>query len=415
MTSKRYFLIIAAMFISLSGVAASQLPDSLLTFDKAYYYNIVDMPKSLQIVQTIRDRKMAAEWECDRAEANLWSLDRHYNRAIKLYRKVLDNPEASESWEEELSTLFLASYCYEKLNDERHLSKLVLRMRELAEKHHFSFDDLVKWYDGYQIGAEPSVFNPNSVMQALYSDWCESYWASTGAYDAVAGYINMNYDGLKDDIIKMLAGGRAKVDPTGFQNDLSLIRNRDDVLTVLIHLGYLSYDRTRQECYIPNREVAGEMVNAVKSNQWEPVIKALEQSERLLQATLDGDEEAVARGVDVAHDEHTSILSYNDENSLACVLSIAYYYAKNDYIMHRELASGKGFADIVLIPRKNVDSPAIVLELKYNKDADTAISQIRRKQYPAKVSDYTNNLLLVGINYDKQQKKHECHIERYKH
>ena len=136
MTSKRYFLIIAAMFISLSGVAASQLPDSLLTFDKAYYYNIVDMPKSLQIVQTIRDRKMAAEWECDRAEANLWSLDRHYNRAIKLYRKVLDNPEASESWEEELSTLFLASYCYEKLNDERHLSKLVLRMRELAEKHH---------------------------------------------------------------------------------------------------------------------------------------------------------------------------------------------------------------------------------------------------------------------------------------
>lgn len=136
MTSKRYFLIIAAMFISLSGVAASQLPDSLLTFDKAYYYNIVDMPKSLQIVQTIRDRKMAAEWECDRTEANLWSLDRHYNRAIKLYRKVLDNPEASKSWEEELSTLFLASYCYEKLNDERHLSKLVLRMRELAEKHH---------------------------------------------------------------------------------------------------------------------------------------------------------------------------------------------------------------------------------------------------------------------------------------
>jgi len=212
----------------------------------------------------------------------------------------------------------------------------------------------------------------------------------------------------------MLAGGRAKVDPTGFQNDLSLIRNRDDVLTVLIHLGYLSYDRTRQECYIPNREVAGEMVNAVKSNQWEPVIKALEQSERLLQATLDGDEEAVARGVDVAHDEHTSILSYKDENSLACVLSIAYYYAKNDYIMHRELASGKGFADIVLIPRKNVDSPAIVLELKYNQDADTAICQIKRKQYPEKIAEYADNLLLVGINYDKQQKKHECRIERYK-
>ena len=135
MKGKRVFSGLLVMFYSLLGVAASQLPDSLLTFDKAYYYNIVDMPKSLQIVQTMRKRKMAAEWECDRAEANLWSLARHYNKALKLYQKVLDNPEAKKSWEEELSTLFLASYCYEKLSDERHLSKLVLRMRDLAQKH----------------------------------------------------------------------------------------------------------------------------------------------------------------------------------------------------------------------------------------------------------------------------------------
>ena len=285
-------------------------------------------------------------------------------------------------------------------------------VEQLAEKHHVNFNELEKWYDGYQIGGELSIFNPNSVMQAVNSDWCESYWASTGAYDAVANYINMNYKGLKDDIIKMLAGGRSKVDPTGFQNDLSLIRSKDDVLTVLIHLGYLSYDRTKQECYIPNREVAGEMVNAIKSNDWRPVIDALERSEQLLQATLEGDAEAVALGIDAAHDEHTSILSYNDENLLACVLSIAYYYAKNDYVMHRELASGKGFADVVLIPRKKVDSPAIVLELKYDQDADTAINQIKRKNYPEKVVQYTDNLLLVGINYNKQKKTHTCVIER---
>ena len=135
MTCKRHFVGIAAIFYSLLGVAAAQLPDSLLTFDKAYYYNIVDMPKSLQIVRTMRDRKMAADWELDRAEANLWSLDRHYNKALKLYQRVLDNTEAKKSWEEELSTLFLASYCYEKLSDERHLSKLVLRMRDLAQEH----------------------------------------------------------------------------------------------------------------------------------------------------------------------------------------------------------------------------------------------------------------------------------------
>ena len=287
-------------------------------------------------------------------------------------------------------------------------------VRALAEKHGVDFDELEKWYDGYKIGSEPSMFNPNSVMQAVIRERCKSYWASTGAFDAVAHYIQMNYEGLKDDIIRMLGGERCSVDSTGFQNDMSIIHSRDDVLTVLIHLGYLSYDWREEECYIPNREVAGEMVNAVKANNWQPVVDAIQQSKQLLRATLDGDCEAVARGVDAAHDEHTSILSYNNENSLACVLSIAYYYARNDYVFHRELASGKGFADLVLIPRKNVDSPAIVLELKFNKDADSAIDQILRKQYPAKVAQYAGNLLLVGINYDKASKSHSCTIQSMK-
>ena len=280
----------------------------------------------------------------------------------------------------------------------------------LAEKHGMDFAELEKWYDGYQIGGEMSMFNPNSVMQAIYSDWCESYWGKTGSYDTVAHYIKMNFEGLRDDVIYMLAGGRCKVNPTKFQNDMSVIESKDDALTVLIHLGYLSYDRTKSECYIPNKEVAGEMVNAVEDNHWEPVVKTLQASEQLLQATLGGDEEAVAQGIDAAHDENTSILSYNNENSLACVLSIAYFYARNDYVMYRELPTGKGFADIVLIPRKNVDSPAIVLELKYNKDADSAIEQILRKQYPQKLAQYQGDLLLVGINYDKKEKTHQCRI-----
>lgn len=282
----------------------------------------------------------------------------------------------------------------------------------LAKKHEMDFDELAKWYDGYQIGDEPSMFNPNSVMQALNAGRCRSFWASTGAFDAVANYINMNFEGLKDDIIEMLAGGRCKVDPTGFQNDMSIIRAKDDALTVLIHLGYLSYNWRRDECFIPNKEVAGEMVNAIKNNRWENIVGALTASETLLQATLDGDEEAVAKGVDAAHDENTSILSYNNENSLACVLSIAYYYAKNDYVMYRELLTGKGFADIVLIPRKNVDSPALVLELKCNQTVDAAIDQIKRKDYPAKLADYAGNLLLVGINYDRKSKTHTCQIEK---
>ena len=284
-------------------------------------------------------------------------------------------------------------------------------VKALAKKHGADFDELEKWYDGYQIGPQPSMFNPNSVMLAVTRQWCESYWASTGAFDAVAQYIQMNFEGLKDDIIDMLAGGRVAVNTTKFQNDMSVIRNRDDVMTVLIHLGYLSYDRRKKECYIPNYEVAGELANAIETTGWANVVKALQESEQLLNATLAGDSEAVARGIDVAHDENTSILSYNNENSLACVLSIAYFYARNDYVFHRELASRKGFADLVLIPRKNVDSPAIVLELKYDKTADSAIDQIKRKQYPAKVAEYANHLLLVGINYDRESKTHECLIE----
>ena len=283
----------------------------------------------------------------------------------------------------------------------------------LADKYGMDFDNLVKWYDGYHIGSERSMFNPNSVMQALDADWCASYWGKSATYEAIVPYIKMNFEGLKDDIICMLAGGRVKVNTTKFGNDLSIVENKDDALTVLIHLGYLSYDRETATCRVPNMEVMSELTNAVEQTDWVNLIKAIRKSESLLQATLECDSEAVARGVDDAHDESTSILSYNDENSLACVLSIAYYYARNDYVMHRELASGKGFADIVLIPRKNVDLPAIVLELKYNHDADAAINQIKRQKYPAKVVQYSSNLLLVGINYDKASKTHQCVIERW--
>ena len=213
----------------------------------------------------------------------------------------------------------------------------------------------------------------------------------------------------------MLAGGRCRVNTTKFQNDLSIINSKDDVLTVLIHLGYLSFDPDKSECYIPNKEVRIEMTNAVEATGWKRLNEALAASEKLLADTLEGREEAVAQGIELAHDENTSILSYNDENSLACVLSIAYYFAKNDYVWHRELPTGKGFADIVLIPRKNIDAPAIVLELKYDKDADTAINQIHCKNYPSKILDYTGEILLVGINYAQngpKGKKHTCKIER---
>ena len=286
-------------------------------------------------------------------------------------------------------------------------------VRALAAKHQMDFDELEAWYDGYQIGDEPSVFNPNSVMMALKSRRCRSFWGGTATFNVVSGYIGMNFKGLKDNVIYLLSGGRVKVNTTKFQNDLSVINSKDDVLTVLIHLGYLSFDWRRNECYVPNYEVSGELSNAVEEGNWDNVISALQQSEQLLNDTIAGDEEAVARALEVAHSDDTSILSYNDENSLACVISIAYYYAKNDYHVHREYATGKGFADLVMIPRKHVDKPAIIVELKKDKDAKTGIDQIKERKYPQKVAEYSGDILLVGINYDTETKKHTCHIERW--
>ena len=283
----------------------------------------------------------------------------------------------------------------------------------LAEKHGVDFDELEKWYDGYQIGDEMSMFNPNSVIQAVDTGRCRSFWAATGSFDAVTSYIAMNFDGLKDDIIFMLSGGRAKVNPTKFQNDLSIVRSKDDVLTVLIHLGYLSFDLRSSECYVPNKEVGDELVNAVEENKWELVVKSINQSEALLKATLRGNSDYVARVLRAMHSDETSVFSYNDENSLACVISLAYYYARNDYHVHREYPTGEGYADLVLIPRKNVSSPALVIELKYDKDTQAAISQIKARNYPQAVADYTGDILLVGINYDKDTKQHECQIEQW--
>ncbi|MCQ2147027.1 MAG: AAA family ATPase, partial [Bacteroidales bacterium] len=281
----------------------------------------------------------------------------------------------------------------------------------LAEKYDMPFDELEKWYDGYKIGNEESIFNPNSVINAVLDGECDTYWGKTGAYDNVLKYIQMNFDGLKDDIIRMLAGECVGVDTTKFQNDMHVIESKDDVLTVLIHLGYLAYDKDEKQCYIPNMEVGIEMKNAVEASSWKYVSKALESSRKLLRDTLAMKEEAVATALESIHQDETSILSYNDEESLSCAISIAYYYAKNDYIIHREFASGKGFADLVFIPRKHVDKPAMVIELKYDKSADTAIEQIHRKEYKGKVLEHTGDLLLVGISYDKETKKHSCVIE----
>ena len=224
----------------------------------------------------------------------------------------------------------------------------------------------------------------------------------------------MNFDGLKDKIELMLSGEKIKVNTDKFQNDMTTFNSADDILTLLIHLGYLTFDFFTKKVRIPNSEVAQEFINSIEDGGWENVMKSIRQSNELLDATLGADAEKIAEIIEQAHSDNTSILKYNDENSLACVISIAYYSARKNYVVQREMPAGKGFADIVLVPRKNVDSPAVIIELKYDKSAKSAIEQIKEKNYSDCLKDYTGEILLVGINYDKddKSKKHSCVIER---
>ena len=123
--------------------------------------------------------------------------------------------------------------------------------------------------------------------------------------------------------------------------------------------------------------------------------------------------EQVAEGIRQAHFE-TSHIQYNDENALSYTISLALYAARNFYTVHRELAGGKGFADMVYIPRKKyLEKPALVVELKWDKSAEGAIKQIKDKKYFESLEEYQDNLLLIGINYDKKTKEHVCKIEKY--
>ena len=210
----------------------------------------------------------------------------------------------------------------------------------------------------------------------------------------------------------MLGGGHCLIDTGTFQNDMTTFHSKDDALTLLIHLGYLAYDMDLQEVFIPNEEVRAEFARAIKASGWHEVIHAISISEELLENTLACNNEKVARIIDNIHEEFTSILNYNNENSLSCVISIAYYSARRYYSIYRELPSGKGVADLVYLPRiQYPEKPAIIIELKWDKTATGAIRQIKDKNYIKGLKNYSGTVLLVGINYNKSDKHHECLIE----
>ena len=287
---------------------------------------------------------------------------------------------------------------------------------DLCQKYGVDFEQMKAWYDGYDLNGT-ELYCPRSVVKAVSSKRFGGYWTETETYEALAKYIAMNFDGLHDTLEELLADQPQTVDTRTFSNDMVTFANKDDILTLLVHLGYLGYKSADRTVYIPNKEIADEFVVSMKATGlWKETIATVLQSRQLLADTLQGKADVVAQAIEKVHDSNSSVINYNNEQSLRFIILIAYYYAKEQYEIIQEMPSGKGFADIMFIPKHNVDTaayPPMVIELKWDQTSETAIRQIRDKNYPEKLKGF-EKILLVGINYDKDSKKHECVIEEYK-
>ncbi len=284
-------------------------------------------------------------------------------------------------------------------------------VKKLCEQYQMDMAEVKSWYDGYSFENGISIYSPRSVVSCMRFKKIGNYWNQTETFEALRIYIDMNFEGLKDDVLSMIAGNAVPVNIGNFSNDMATFHSEDDVLTLLIHLGYASYDYDSKTVKIPNEEVRAEYVNSVSASNWGEVSKSLKNSADTLEAIWQKRPKQVAEAISQAHFE-TSHIQYNDENALSYTISLALYSARNFYMIYRELPSGKGFADLVFLPRKKFpEKPAIVVELKWDKDVSGAIAQIKNKEYCRSLEEYRGNVLLVGVNYDKKTKVHECIIE----
>ena len=285
-------------------------------------------------------------------------------------------------------------------------------VKDLCRKKDIDFDECRSWYDGYhQNGYE--IYNPESVICCIHDGKFEGYWGKTSSYQVISDRIRQNFAGTKEDVISMLSGESVDVNVTGYMNTMDSFHSRNDIFTYLIHLGYLSYDYTEKTCRIPNGEVRQEWLNAIEADdEYKTTNAIIADSKKLLNSTLKGDEVAVSKALDASHIHVTSNRSYNNEDALQSAIYLAYLYALNKYTVIKEMTSGKGFADVVFIPFVP-DYPAMIIELKKDKTAESAIDQIKKKQYFDSLEKYKGNLIYVGINYDEDTKTHSCKIEHF--
>lgn len=286
-------------------------------------------------------------------------------------------------------------------------------VKSLCRQYEMDFEEAKHWYDGYSFSRIRSVYNPNSIIEAVKNGEFANYWTQTETYESLKIYIDLNIDGLKEAIVQMLGGAHFPVNTISFQNDMINIRLKDDVLTLLVHLGYLAFDSGEKKVFIPNEEIRQEFLLAVTAGKHREIAKMIQNSDFLLERTLHMDGEAVAAAIEKIHSMAASPMFYNNEQALRSVIRFAYISSLDEFLRIEELPSGHGFADVVFLPRRESSMPLLFIELKWNRSENSAIHQIKEKKYPQVLENYGGDILLVGISYHEKTKKHTCVIEKY--
>ncbi len=286
-------------------------------------------------------------------------------------------------------------------------------VERLCERFDVDFDQVRRWYDGYLLGPDRlHVYNPNSVARAMLSGYFSNYWTNTETYEALQVYIDMDFDGVAQDLVAMIDGQRVPVNVGHFENDMRTIRSKNDMYTLLVHLGYLGYDQVEQSVFIPNEEVRREFAVALETGARPQLAALVRDSRELQKRTLAGDAAYVADAIARAHDSAAGPHFYNDEQALRAAVKLAYIWSVDDYLRVDELPGGRGFADLAFIPKPTSDLPPLIVELKWDQAATAAIEQIRERNYQAPLKGLTGECVLVGVTYRDRCDTHECRIER---
>jgi len=273
-----------------------------------------------------------------------------------------------------------------------------------------SIDELTEWYDGYLNRKGDHIYNPMSVCKALDNGGCQNYWGNTVPLNEITEFVVHDIDDIRGYILRLAAGEIIEMELFGYNSESPNVITKNTILSLMVIGGFLAYHK--KQIFIPNKEVMKKFETLLLTPEMGNISRVLEKSKDLLKATVNQDADTVAKLIDEAHSINSSYFEYSNENTLACVISIVYFAAKDTYNIKKEDTTGKGRTDFTFFPLNPMDT-AFILELKTSGSVEEALEQIKSRNYKTTLAAYGGKKLAVAIYCDKdaKDKKHSVIIE----